>query len=332
VKDEAAIRNEMILASAGSGKTYQLTNRYIGLMAIGVDPERIIALTFTRKAAGEFFDSILAKLAEASTDPGICTRLAESPYIPELTCEDYRRLLRTFVDRMHLLFLGTLDSFFVSIIHNFPFEFGLSGDFEILDDHLAALEKERVYRDVFQRSGIGARESKGFLEAFKQATYGKEESQVFRDLNDFIDKQHDIFLGAPDGDIWGQAPAIWPEGSPWFEGEIDLPEEFERLFPLLDLESLKEKQQLRWENFRAEAESHSPGKPLPAGVKFLLEKLLALAPDLEAGEALLETDRQKLELGPETCAILLRIVRRIVGKELVLCLRRTHGVWTVLSK
>ena len=58
------IPNEMILASAGSGKTYQLTNRYIALMAIqlksgkGVHPERIIAVTFTRKAAGEFFDAI----------------------------------------------------------------------------------------------------------------------------------------------------------------------------------------------------------------------------------------------------------------------------------
>ena len=66
-----SLHNEMILASAGSGKTYQLTNRYIGLMAMQllaerpVTPERIIAVTFTRKAAGEFFDSILEKLAEA---------------------------------------------------------------------------------------------------------------------------------------------------------------------------------------------------------------------------------------------------------------------------
>jgi ATP-dependent helicase/nuclease subunit A len=46
------VRNEMILASAGSGKTYALTTRFIGLLAAGVEPERIAALTFTRKAAG----------------------------------------------------------------------------------------------------------------------------------------------------------------------------------------------------------------------------------------------------------------------------------------
>ena len=330
--NSATTRNEMILASAGSGKTYQLTNRYIGLMAMGVDPERIIALTFTRKAAGEFFDSILLKLAEAATDPDTCIRLAESPYIPERTCEDYRLLLRTFIDRMHLLFLGTLDSFFVSIVHNFPFEFGLSGEFEILDNHLAALEKERVYRQVFRRSGIGTRESRGFLEAFKQATYGKEESRVFRDLNDFIDKQHDIYLAAPDGDLWGKARTVWREGTSWFEDEIDFEGEFERLFALIDIESLKEKQRLRWETFRDEAAPHTPGNPLPGGVKFLLEKLLGILDDLEKGEALLTTDRQKLELGAEVCAIILRIVRRIVGRELVVRLQRTHGVWTVLSK
>ena len=48
----------MILASAGSGKTYALTNRYVRLLALGAKPERIAALTFTRKAAGEFFDEI----------------------------------------------------------------------------------------------------------------------------------------------------------------------------------------------------------------------------------------------------------------------------------
>ena len=67
----AAIPNEMILASAGSGKTWQLTNRFIALMGQqllagqDVTPERIVAVTFTRKAAGEFFDSILVKLAKA---------------------------------------------------------------------------------------------------------------------------------------------------------------------------------------------------------------------------------------------------------------------------
>ena len=150
-------QNEMIRASAGSGKTFQLTNRYIGLMAHGVEPERIIALTFTRKAAGEFFDAILAKLAKAATDEAFCQELATSPYIPTLRPDDFLQLLRKLVSRMHLLSLGTLDSFFSSILRNFPFEFGLGGGFEILDEHLAASEQLRVYRQVFQRPARGTR-------------------------------------------------------------------------------------------------------------------------------------------------------------------------------
>ena len=38
-----AIPNTMIRASAGSGKTFQLTNRFIRLLLNGQAPERIIA-------------------------------------------------------------------------------------------------------------------------------------------------------------------------------------------------------------------------------------------------------------------------------------------------
>ena len=68
--------HQMILASAGSGKTYALTNRFVWLLARGARPERIAALTFTRKAAGEFFDEILKKLARAADDPAYAREIA----------------------------------------------------------------------------------------------------------------------------------------------------------------------------------------------------------------------------------------------------------------
>ena len=58
----------VIRASAGSGKTFQLTNRYLGLLLDGVPPEKILAVTFTRKAAGEILDRILLRLAEAAAN------------------------------------------------------------------------------------------------------------------------------------------------------------------------------------------------------------------------------------------------------------------------
>lgn len=60
------VTSNRIAASAGTGKTYQLASRYIALLVLGARPEEIIALTFTRKAAGEFRNRILHALAEGA--------------------------------------------------------------------------------------------------------------------------------------------------------------------------------------------------------------------------------------------------------------------------
>src|SRR5882672_2410572 len=145
----------MILASAGSGKTFALTDRFVALLAHGAAPERIAALTFTRKAAGEFFDEILRKLAGAAADEKAARKLAVNIEAPELTRTDFLRMLRTVTDAMHRLSLGTLDSFFARVVRAFPLELGLGGDFEVLQEHAARLERRRVLRRMFAHAEGG---------------------------------------------------------------------------------------------------------------------------------------------------------------------------------
>ena len=40
-------------ASAGSGKTFALSVRYLSLLFMGANPQKIVALTFTNKSAAE---------------------------------------------------------------------------------------------------------------------------------------------------------------------------------------------------------------------------------------------------------------------------------------
>src|SRR3954462_2431625 len=58
-------RNVVLEASAGTGKTRVLVERDVNLLLAGVEPEHLLAITFTRQAAGEMRQRIVERLKEA---------------------------------------------------------------------------------------------------------------------------------------------------------------------------------------------------------------------------------------------------------------------------
>ena len=91
----------VIEASAGTGKTFSLVTRLLTLIFGGVEPERIVALTFSRLAAGEIFNSFIERLANASADDHEAQAEAERLGRP-LTRSDFAAMLRKVISRQHL--------------------------------------------------------------------------------------------------------------------------------------------------------------------------------------------------------------------------------------
>lgn len=326
----SAPRHEMILASAGSGKTYALTGRYVRLLAEGAPPERIVALTFTRKAAGEFFDEILKKLAGAASDSARAGKLAEEVGRPELGREQFLGLLRGVTDAMPRLRLGTLDSFFARIARSFPLELGLAGEFEILQEHAARLERRRVLRRMFARAGGLDDAQREFIEAFKRATFGREEKRLGAQLDGFLDSHQEIYLAAPAAEQWGDPARIWPEGNPWLEARPDAAQACRVLRQWLAVAAPADKQRRRWEDFLAAIATWAPGVNPPRELTYVLEKAQAAWDDLRAGSATLEFDRKKQELDAPACAALADLARLVIGGELARRLETTRGIHAVL--
>lgn len=104
---------KLVLAGAGSGKTTVLTERYLLLLEQGkAIPSEIVAVTFTRKAAGQLFSRIYEKiLAKEKSD---CDR------------QPFWRQCRE--DLVHAN-ISTLHGYFTSILKSFPLESKVDPDF-----------------------------------------------------------------------------------------------------------------------------------------------------------------------------------------------------------
>ena len=131
-----AFEPTLVRASAGTGKTYQLTARLLKILLTGAPPETILATTFTRKAAGEILSRVLVTLGQAA-DPEHPDALAALrgqvglPGLPQHVCGSlFHRLLRN----IHRLRICTLDSLFSQLARALPFELDLPPGWRLTDE------------------------------------------------------------------------------------------------------------------------------------------------------------------------------------------------------
>ncbi len=173
---------ELVLASAGSGKTYHLSSRIIQLLAAGTPPGEILASTFTRKAAGEILDRVLIRLAEGAADAEKAGELGEHAH-PSLKDPDRcRTLLARLLNDLHQINVGTLDAFFIRVARSFFQELGLAPGWAITDQPT----EERLRTEAVQATLSKADRSE-FIEVLGMANRDLAKRAVHDDLVKKVD-------------------------------------------------------------------------------------------------------------------------------------------------
>ena len=204
-------RRLLILANAGSGKTYELVTRCIKLLSLGQQPEEIIALTFTRKAAAEFLQKLFERLGEAADDATKRADLARDLGVAEISRELCIAWVHKLIEALPRLSMGTMDQFFGRIVRGFPLELGLSRDFELLDD-AAQQENLRVTLEQLFREGSKDKKALGDLLALlRQSNRNRSGASVLRDLQEDITKLHAQIAGPSKNVAWGDEDTIWAQ-------------------------------------------------------------------------------------------------------------------------
>ncbi len=140
-------RSFIVQAPAGSGKTALLIQRYLLLLARVRAPEEIIAITFTRKAAGEMRNRVLAALlrAEDSTPPTaphdrVTWRLAREAR------EVDRGAVWRLVDNPSRLRIQTIDSLCAALARQLPLLSGFGAAPRVAEN------AETLYQEAARRT------------------------------------------------------------------------------------------------------------------------------------------------------------------------------------
>jgi ATP-dependent helicase/nuclease subunit A len=326
-----SIGHKAISASAGSGKTFQLTHRYIELMAHGINPDNIAAFTFSRKAAGEIFDSIVKYLCEASLEEEVALRTAERIGKPEFRTNDFIRLLRRFLSDLHRLYIGTLDSFTVNVLGCFPMELGISSGFQLMegDEAMAKSAQQEVLGSIFNTRYVDAMAQHNFIEAFKQATFGLEEKGLERNLNKFITEYQRYYQALPVKEAWGRRERIWPDGSLWLDRVFDI-EAVGELESQLD--SFPEKYRERWQTFIDAVRVFDSNSRWTRDIEYLFEKLIPQSEALRNGSSNIEINNTVYNLSFAQRRLVLELLGHVMKTEIMVAMERTQGIYRVLDR
>ncbi len=188
-------------ASAGSGKTFTLVKEYLRVLLQSEDEnifKKILAITFTNKAAGEMKERILNNLLDFSkgnTDNDMLRLLSvETGQTIKTIKYKSERILNSILQNYTSFHIKTIDSFTNKLIKSFAFDLGLPLDFDV------ELDPESILKEtidlVISKIGIDKEITNALVEFAKQKTLEDKSWDISRDLKEIstlLLKENDAF-------------------------------------------------------------------------------------------------------------------------------------------
>ena len=136
--------NFFVEAGAGSGKTTMLVSRMVAMVEAGIPIGKICAITFTKAAAGEFYDRFQKLLIERSNPDNVWEDKGYAGQLPKPT-DKTRELCADALRNIDLCFMGTIDSFCSMVLSEHPSEAGIPSDASIISDQDAEVFYKQQY-------------------------------------------------------------------------------------------------------------------------------------------------------------------------------------------
>lgn len=162
----SAVKNTVIAAGAGSGKTQVLATRFAWLVMTGqAKAEQILTLTFTNKAASEMYHRIY----------GTLKKFAEHEVCEQLTLEQ-QRLAKEALESFSDVHIQTLDSYCAGIVRQCANRYGIKPDFVTGSSDGERQVKDMSFSYILQNAenpAIQAFSEPGKLQDFAEKVFAK---------------------------------------------------------------------------------------------------------------------------------------------------------------
>ena len=199
--------NAALSASAGAGKTYNLTARLIVILLkeINNDLRSVFAVTFTNKATLEMKEKLLKRLrglanlnAMSAEDEknekidelaGIVSG-GDRNKLQELAGKAYDRLVANLSD----LNVSTIHSFLSGIVSLFPFEIGIDPDTSVIDEAEAKYLQQLALDEFFEKAKNDEEHCRNIMDAYYELHTGSLDVRkiISGNMLEFLEKSCEI--------------------------------------------------------------------------------------------------------------------------------------------